>query len=270
MKSRFFICLVLMLSVHSDAQAEDKTENNMWRDWDITLGAGGEYEAVTPGVDEYKFEAIPYVDITYKDRFFLNVQRGLGAYLYESDEDDSRLIDSFSLGMAIGYDGGRDKDDFEDHTNLKGLGDLDGSPEAKLFIEAEIAMLEAELEFGHGLNSDGHDGWYVEAGLMLDDMVTEDLYLGVGPSVRFSNENYQQAYFGVTSTQASATGLSQYSPGGGIESVAFEMQAKYFLTESWSVIAKGGYHHLVGDAADSPFVDQKGQVQALFGIAYNF
>ena len=274
MKIRACINHVLFLGAAilaaAPGHAQEPAANNLWRDWDITIGVLGEYEAVSPGVDEYSFGALPYFDITYKDRFFLKADKGLGANIYESDNFDNGFVENFSVAAAIGYAPGRDASDFEDRTHLKGLGDLDGSVEARLFVEADLGILEGEFEFGHGLNSDGHDGWYAEAGLVLDNMVSENLYLSAGPSVRFSSENFQQAYYGVTSTQAAATGLTQYSPGTGGESASFEVMSRYFLTEDWTLLAKGEYRYLLNDAKDSPIVDQKGQFSALFGIAYSF
>ena len=102
--------------------AQQIEKNDRWTNWDITIGAGAFYEPVSPGVDEYETEPLPFVDITYKDRYFANVYRGLGAYLYKSPEVEGHLIEEYAIGVAIDYDEGRDADDFEDNLNLQGYG----------------------------------------------------------------------------------------------------------------------------------------------------
>lgn len=59
---------------------EEEMGTRNWKDWDVTIGIGGEYGPVSPGVDKTELDALPYVDIEYKDRYFLNFERGLGAY----------------------------------------------------------------------------------------------------------------------------------------------------------------------------------------------
>lgn len=270
MKKGIFVFLVMLPMVATTVVAQEPIKKGSRSNWDVTLGLGGQYGAVTPGVDEYKFSAVPYFDISYKDTLFVNASKGIGGYVLKYLGQENQLVKNASLGLALGYDGGRDKDDFEDNDNLKGLGDLDGSPEAKLLLEAEIGMFDAGLEFAHGLNSDGHDGWHVDGSVMFNHMVSEKLHVGVGPSVRFSDENYQQAYFGVNVQQSSATGLSIYNPDGGLESAALQFQARYFLRQDWALTGMGEYRHLLSEAADSPFVDQEGQASAMVILSYHF
>ncbi|WP_417783887.1 MipA/OmpV family protein [Terasakiella pusilla] len=265
-----FAIIVMAWSV-SPLWAQDKTEPaSVWQDWDVTLGAGASYKAVSPGVDEYKTSAIPYLDITYQDRYFLNVQKGLGAYVYKGDASEDSLFGEIGVGAALGYDQGRDASDFEETPNLQGLGDLDGSLEGKAFLEAEVGVFDVSVDFAQALTSDGHEGWYSNVGLSFDKMVGKKLYFSVGQSLRFSSEDFQQAYYGVDAAQSRATGLQQYSPGSGLESTSFEVVGRYFLTENWSLLAKAEHRYLLGDAADSPFVEEKSQIQGLFALAYQF
>lgn len=265
-----FAVIVMAWSV-SPLWAQDKTAPaSVWQNWDVTLGAGASYEAVSPGVDDYIVSALPYVDITYQDRYFLNVQKGLGAYVYKGDAGEGSLLGEIALGAALGYDQGRKADDFEERTELQGLGDLDGSLEGKVFLEAEVGLFDISVDFAQGLSSDGHDGWYSNVGLSYDKMLGRKFYFSVGQSLRFSNADFQQAYYGVDAGQSRATGLRQYSPGSGLESTSFEVVGRYFLSKNWSLLAKAEHRYLLGDAADSPFVDQKSQVQGLFALTYQF
>lgn len=268
-----FACIAVLVTAWSISPLwaeEEKSAPSMWQDWEATVGLGTSYEAVSPGVDDYSTEIFPYLDITYQDRYFLSVEKGLGAYLYKGQKSSDDVFGNLTVGAALGYDQGRDASDFEENAKLSGLGDLDGSLEGKFFLQADIGFLEAGFDFGQALTSDGHEGWYSSASLSFDKMIGKQFYFSVGQSLRFSSENFQQAYYGVTQSQARATGLAQYQPDSGLESTSFEALGRYFLNENWSVIAKGEYRHLLGDAADSPFVDQKSQVEGMLLLAYQF
>lgn len=265
-----FAVIVMAWSV-SPLWAQDKTPPvSVWQDWDITLGAGASYEAVSPGVDDYTVSVLPYVDITFQDRYFLNVQKGLGAYVYKGGAGEDSLFGEIALGAALGYDQGREAADFEEKTQLQGLGDLDGTLEGKAFLEAEVGLFDVAVDVAQALTSDGHEGWYGNVGFSSDKMLGRTFYLSVGQSLRFSNADFQQAYYGVDAAQSRATGMQQYAPGSGLESTSFEVVGRYFLSENWSLLAKAEHRYLLGDAADSPFVDQKSQVQGLFALAYQF
>jgi len=96
------VCVFLGSAAYVSAQEKMGTRN--WEDWDITIGLGGEYEPVSPGVDETEFSVQPLVDIEYKNRFFIKSDTGIGAYLLRSDEGFEYLV-----GVAVGYDDGREE-----------------------------------------------------------------------------------------------------------------------------------------------------------------
>lgn len=254
-------CL-LPLTISPAIAQEMGTKN--WKDWDVTIGVGAEYEPVSPGIDESEVGVLPYVDIEYKDRFFIKSERGIGAYVLRSQDDPE-----YGVGFAIGYDEGREESDAR--KQLDGLGDIDGSAEAIIFAEGELSPVELELELAQGLGSDGHDGFRAEFSAGVDGMVTDRLYLGAGPFITYGDEQYIESYYGVTSQQAdrSAT-YSQYDTDGGFESFGIEANARFMLTQNWSVLGFAEYTRLLGDAKDSPIVDDEGFFSAGTAIAYTF
>ena len=232
-------------------------------DWDVTIGATVEYEAVSPGIDEYEASVMPYFDIEYKERFFLKAERGLGAYLFRSEGEDD-----FGFGVALSYDEGREESDARDQ--LRGMGDIDPSLEAVVFVEGELGPIDLELELAQGLDSDGHDGFRAELSAEVDGQINERLFVSGGPFLTYGNNNYLQSYYGVTSSQSLTSRYSEYDPSGGIESFGLELTARYFIDENWSLIGYAEYTQLVGDAKDSPIVDDEGFFGAGAGVAYEF
>ena len=79
--------------------------------------------------------------------------------------------------------------------------------------------------------------------------------------------------YGVTGMIAARSGLSTYDPDGGIKDVGVSVNAIYQWNEHWGVTGMVGLTQLVGDAADSPIVDDEGSAtQGLFaaGLLYRF
>ncbi|WP_417321172.1 MipA/OmpV family protein [Emcibacter sp.] len=241
---------------------EEEMGTRNWKDWDVTVGIAGEYSPVSPGVDKRKFDVLPYVDIEYKDRYFLNFERGLGAYLLRSDDEFE-----YALGAAVGYAEGRDESDAR--VELDGLGDIKATAEAVLFAEVEIGFIEVELEVAKAFG--GHDGLTVELSAGIDAPLTDRLFVGVEPFIAYADKKYTQSYYGVSSSQAanSAT-YSKYDAGGGFESYGVELEANYKITQNWSAIISTSYTRLLGDAKDSPIVDNKGFFSVDMGFAYTF
>ncbi|MDF0752709.1 MipA/OmpV family protein [Marinobacter sp. 71-i] len=243
-------------------QDEEEMGTRNWKDWDVTVGIGGEYGPVSPGVDKTEFEAFPYVDIEYKDRYFLNFEKGLGAYLLRSEDGPE-----YALGVAVGYAEGRDEADAR--AELDGLGDIDGAAEFVLFAEGEIGFVEVELEVAKALS--GHDGLTAELSAGVDASVTDSLFVGVAPFITYADEKYTQSFYGVSASQAanSAT-YNQYDADGGFENYGVEVEASYKITRNWSATTSASYTRLLGDAKDSPIVDNKGFFSAGVGLAYTF
>lgn len=168
---------------------EEEMGTRNWKDWDVTIGIGGEYDPVSPGVDKTEFEVLPYFDIEYKDRYFLMHERGLGAYLLRS-EDESE----YALGVAVGYAEGRAESDAR--AELDGLGDIDGAAEVVVFAEGGIGFIEAELEVAKALG--GHDGLAAELSAGVDAPVTDRLFVGVEPFITYADKKYTESFYGVS------------------------------------------------------------------------
>ncbi|WP_018998399.1 MipA/OmpV family protein [Hirschia maritima] len=238
--------------------------------WEVTVGVGVLHEAISPGVDQYESQVLPYLDIAYKDRLFLNVRHGLGAYLIKQDDKKTGIFEDLAVGVALDYDEGRDASDFDKRPALKGLNKIDSTIEGKIFAEAEISSVELDFEIAQDLSGDGHDGWHAELSANLDFPVSDRFMLMVGPSIRYASEEYQQAYYGLDSSEAIATGFSEYKAGAGLESASFGIQGRYALSKNWSVLGLAQYESLLGDAKDSPFVEKDNQVVTGLAVAYTF
>jgi outer membrane protein len=103
--------------------------------------------------------------------------------------------------------------------------------------------------------------------------LSHTLLLGLGTGTSWASASYTQAYYGVTPAAAQASGLPAYVPGSGIRQwyawPALVMQ----VNPSWFVGAAAFYQRLVGDAAASPIVQERGdrnQWTIGVGVGYAF
>jgi outer membrane protein len=82
--------------------------------------------------------------------------------------------------------------------------------------------------------------------------------LAGGAAFTYGRENYRDEYFGVRASDALASGLPVYQPGAGMRDVRGWATALFHLSPQWHLSAGVMYSRLVGDAADSPLVAERG------------
>ena len=97
--------------------------------------------------------------------------------------------------------------------------------------------------------------------------------ISIGPRVSWSNDRYQDAWFGITPADAIASGLPAYDPGGGIHAFGAAASFETQFSPRWGIQTYVKYDRLVGDAADSPVVTVLGsrdQFSGGLGLTYTF
>jgi outer membrane scaffolding protein for murein synthesis (MipA/OmpV family) len=225
--------------------------------WNITLGIGAGYGPRFEGAERYHFTPIPYGSVSYAGVGSLGPQ-GLGA--------DILRTGGFRAGLLVGYSGGRDEND---DPHLHGLGDISSSVLMGGFaayqwnaFELRAQVRQAVIHTGNGL-----DG---SLGATYTLRPAPGWMFKVGPQLGFADGDYMKKYFSVTGAQSSASGLQTYSAGGGLKDVAIGLNATYQLTEHWLLFGIAKVSEIIGDAADSPIVQDKEQAFGGIGIAYHF
>jgi outer membrane protein len=87
------------------------------------------------------------------------------------------------------------------------------------------------------------------------------------------NEKFASAFYSISTAEQALSGLQAYHAGGGINYAGVDATARYYLNDRISLRAFAEWDRLLGDAADSSLVKQKGsadQFQAGIGAAYKF
>jgi outer membrane scaffolding protein for murein synthesis (MipA/OmpV family) len=239
-------------------------------------GPGGidGFFAIGPGaVPKYegakKYELIPLViaDIGWKG-LQLEV-RGLGARL-------DLLGDSpVQIGPIFNFRGKRNSDK-DGSGRVKLLNDVDSSMEVGGFVGYRFGGNEygqGEIAFDLSLAKDvddGHDGLIGSAQVSYAAYRSQKFFLNVDAQTTFVDKKYMRAFFGVTPAEAARSGLAAYRPDGGIRDAGAGLTAGYQFNEKWGLIARAGANYYLGDAKDSPIVDEGSKLQAVGGLALSY
>ena len=112
--------------------------------------------------------------------------------------------------------------------------------------------------------ANGH-GWLVTPGVRGRQTLTPALSLGGSLTTTWASESYMSDYFGIDGTDARRSGLDREDADAGIKDIALSGALTYQLTARFQVGIVARYARLVGDAADSPIVDDEGSANQLFG-----
>jgi len=227
------------------------------KDWDIRLGAGTVVVPKYEGAKNFKAMPLPLIDVTWKDRVYLNPVNGAGVYVVDTPE--------FDLGVGVTYRFGRDQDD---SARLKGLGDIDGGLAGRIFAAYWAGPFSvyanATSDFGGRQSATGEVG---ALGLMP---LSEKLALRATAFTTWADDRNMETFYGVTATQSAKSGLPQFNAKGGFKRADAAIALSYRFAPSWSLDLSVGTGYLLGDAADSPVTERRWQPLGTAFIAYRF
>lgn len=144
----------------------------------------------------------------------------------------------------------------QDNPELTGLDDVDATYEFGLGLGYTIANFEAFADLRYGFV--GSESFVGELGADVLVHPSDRLTLSAGPRVLLGDDKYARTYFGVTESEAAASDgrFTAYDAAGGLVSAGLEFGARYDVNEDWGVVGAVTYDRLMGDAADSPIVEQ--------------
>lgn len=225
------------------------------RNWALNIGLSSGFAPDYEGSNDYEFGYGPNVSFSWRKTIFYK-GKTLGANLINQK--------NLKVGPILVWASGRDEDD---NDKLEGLGDVDGSLEAGGFISYRNKPWRFQGEVRQDINS-GHEGAIVElSGGMTLPFETPLLFAKVGTT--WASDDYMESFFGVDSRQASDSGLKRYNANAGFKDIKLSVTAGYAITNRWRLGGLVEYKRLVGDAADSPIVDDKNQFLAGFSLSYH-
>lgn len=234
----------------SAGRADVGTAEDRWR-----LGAGAAVLPVFQGAEEYEVQPVPLVDIRY-GRLFAKTGDGIGVDIIRTG--------AITAGLAVNWMTGYDADDMP-----RGIDGADDALGARLFLSARLRGMVATLAATQAITETDR-GLLIAGSLAYPIRATDRLTITPALGATWANARYMTGYFGITATEAAASGLPRYEPAAGLKDVSLRIAAAYRITDNISAVGSVGVVTLLGDAADSPLVERETTPIALLGLTYSF
>lgn len=232
-------------------------------EWLVMVGAWTFAQPSFQGSDELAFGVQPIFNMR---------RRGTREWLsLPTDHGGATLFSTsnFRIGPSLKF---VQKRDDNDHAALRGLGAVDWALEAGAFAEFwPTESFRTRLEVRRGFN--GHEGFVADLSADGVRRLGESWTLTAGPRLSFADGEYVNTYFSVSSAQAAASGLARFDAKGGLKSAGAGTSLTYQWTPQIATTGFAEYARLLGDAARSPIVQDRGapdQLTVGIGVKYTF
>ncbi|WP_211109659.1 MipA/OmpV family protein [Azospirillum oleiclasticum] len=232
------------------ADVSEQKGQNRW-----IFGAGVAMAPRYQGSDRYEAQPLPLIDVRV-GRFFAKVGDGIGVTVIETP--------TFTAGVSVNWLQGYDADDVPD-----GVQGVDSALGARVFVSARLKGFVATLAATQAV-TDTDRGLLINAGVAYPIRATERLTITPSLGATWGSRTYMDGYFGIDTSEATASGLPRYRPSSGLKDLSFRVAANYRITDSISLAASIGVTQLLDRAADSPIVEKKTQPIGLVGLTYSF
>lgn len=269
---RIVVSTILGLGLIASANAQNRpSQDKSAEGWSISAGGGAILSPTYLGDDAYGLSLVPSIRVEHGDRFFAAVETGTGYALINNK--------TLRAGPLITLDFGRDEDGdgpFQvagaTTQDLIGLGDIDTTVSLGGFAELLYGDFTISIKGGQALG--GHDGMTGELGVSYGTRLQGNgppLILSMGPRLKFGDDDYASALFGVTAIQSAGSGLPQYTASGGIISYGASGTVIMPVTKQISLTFLTSYDRLSKDIADAPLVRLRGDAdQAFMGVVGSY
>lgn len=283
-KAHFFKALVAIATLFgsnfaAQAQSLDSIQNTApwfegFDDWinelgaikaeDFTFGIGAGVGTTPdyPGGDNYQTVALPLFQVRYKDSLTID-PLGIRVRVWRGGD--------WRLRVVVGLSESRNA---KSTSPVSKLPDVDRGLNAGFVLEGRIAGPLAFRLNGRKEFAGGHGGMTISPSLGIVIRDKNDKY-SIIPEVALTwgNSKYMDAFFSVTPTGSTASGLGIYNAGAGFREAALRLTTSYRFNEDWMAVGRIQAARLLGDAKNSSIVRQSGDsFQGLvgFGVMYTF
>jgi len=232
-------------------------------EWRVIAGAAAEVQPIYDGARAMKVEGGPVFNVYHKDDWFFSTGEGLGYNFVRGDH--------YQIGMALAYDQGRSVKD--DETNLRGMGDIDSAPVAKLYGTVVLSKkfplilrVAARQFIGGAQGAVGDASVYTPL-----PGSSKTFVMFAGPSITMATKHYMQVEYGVDQQQSVQSGHPTYfftRPGTTDAGVGFS--ATKFIGTHLLVNLDAAISQVRGDPANSPLIERRTQRVLALSMEYHF
>lgn len=206
------------------------------------MGVGFGWVPDYVGSDNYRFRALPILDVRYKEIWRLNGSK-VTYTVFKTD--------TLEVGPLVNLHFGRKE---SANKALTGLGDIGTTLDLGLFTRFKRESLLVEADIRRGISA----GQGTLARLTASHGIYQngDFAAGLGLRVLYLSQKGMQTNYGITPEQAEASsaGYDPFRASAGLSEVSAHVVGAYRLTENTRLMSLVSVGHLLGDAANSPLV----------------
>lgn len=220
-----------------------------------TFGLGAGFAPEYEGSDDY--QGVPMLMLNGKydsGRSFALLGTNLRVNLVASN--------TFQLGPILNYRMGRDD---VDNVVIDRMKEIDDALEAGVYALANFNNWLLGVDFLTDV-SDTHKGMLVQGNAGYKWKLSDALVVTPNIFLNYADNDYMGTYFSVNNENVGTSLLPYYKAESGIKDFGARVVAHYTPWESLGVMGILGYSSLLGDAKDSPIVDQGDDAQMFFGL----
>jgi MipA family protein len=228
----------------------------------VTVGVQGTYQPKYEGSKSSEFQVLPILKF--------DTGSGLGKRLDVRSLDDISfaLLQSgpFQLGVLTGYRDGRDE---SDSPRLRGLGDIDGGLVVGGFARYNIGPAYLRGSYHRQIIEEDTGGLFKFV-VGADYAISPKIMLHAFTGIEAGDHTFMQTYFGVNALQSARSGLAVYRPTGGAKSFHLGAGTDVEVLPTWTLTASAEYVRYLGNAENSPIVEEADQFKARLGLSKSF
>jgi outer membrane protein len=228
----------------------------------VSLGLGAGAAPDYEGSKDYTAVPLLFARVAWESGMFLRFEGGtVRANLVPSH--------TWRLGPVVKYIRPRD------HVEDKKVDDLkDVNPAVMVggFAGYDIGRLSTYIQVVQDV-SGSNDGLLATLGVGYSVKISEPVLMVLMASTSYASGDYMSTYFGIDAADSRRSGLKTYNTDAGFKDVGAGVIINYSVWEHVGFRAIANYTRLVGDAEDSPIVDDRGSANQFFGglmVTYTF
>ena len=256
------LCLVSVGCFLASACLASAEGQHWWSgDWYVSIGGSG--------FSAPKFSGAKHAELQFAPLISAGKAGPAPRFLSRNDNPSFVLIDHGAVRAGIVGKLITKRDDDTDAA-LVGLAPIKWGVELGGFAEVyPTDWLRVRGEVRHGIR--GHHGVVADLAVDAYTDIIPNLRLSGGPRATFASKSFNKAYYGVDAEESARSGLSEYAPGDGLQSVGAGAALTWQATEAITASSFIEYRRLSGAAADSSLVRERGsRDQLLIGVSASY
>ncbi|WP_027716615.1 MipA/OmpV family protein [Desulfuromonas sp. TF] len=174
---------------------------------------------------------------------------------------------SWTFGPLLRYRA--ERDDVE-NDRVDRLEDVDAAVELGAFFSYNLPSWIFTITAAQDV-ADAHDGYVVDLGAGYRLPLQKQTMLTFFALTTYASEDYMDTYFGVDPADSARSGLNTFDADSEWKDVGAGILVNHRFKSNWGMIGAVKYTKLLGDASDSPIVDDEGEDnQWLYGVIVNY